>query len=89
MEMKNMIQIRAEKLADICLDEGEIYHGYENRDLVNATLIFSHFFMDTIYRENQNLSLKDQCELAKTSGEALRELINISTGLDMHKLVKE
>ena len=86
---KKLIQKKAEELANICLEDGNDYHGYNDHDLVNATLIFSHFLMESVYQGSQHLSFKDQCTLAAYSGKAVRELIIATTGKDMHKLIKE
>ena len=87
--MKEKIQTPAEYLANLCLENGEIYHNYDDQDLLNATLIFSHFLMDVIYTENKkNLPLPKMEELAETTGKAIRELIKVATGKDMHVIVK-
>ena len=82
------IQVSARYLADICLKEAQEYHNYEDKDLMNATLIFQHFFMDMIFKENQDLTQKGLEELSKTAGEAIRELIKSATGKDTHQLAK-
>ena len=86
--MKQKIQINADNLATLCLENGETYHNYSDEDLLNATLIFSHFFMDKIYSENQHLSKDKKLELAETGGKAIRELIKTSCGKDMHEVTK-
>lgn len=86
---KEKIQTSAGYLADLCLEDHETYHNYNDEGLVNATLVFSHFLMDHIYAKSQHLPLKKQEELAQTVGEAIRELIKASTGKDMHNLVKK
>ncbi len=86
--MKENIQLTVDDLATLCLDSPE-YHGYEDFDLMNAVLVFSHFLMDSVYKNNQHLSLTKQCELAETTGKAVRELILASTGKDTHKLFKK
>lgn len=87
--MRKKLQKKCEYLANLCLEKGEIYHKYDDVDLLNATFIFSHFFMDKIYTENQHLSQKKQEKLAETTGKAIRELIKSATNKDMHKVVKE
>jgi hypothetical protein len=42
--------------------------------------------MDAIYKQNQDLTFKGSCDLAETTGTAIRELILASTGKDMHKI---
>lgn len=87
--MKDQIKTSAEYLANLCLENAEVYHGYDDDDLVNATLIFSHFLMDTLYTENQNKDLETQKEIAELTGKAIRELIKATTGKDMHLLAKK
>ena len=77
------IQTSAESLANICLEQRE-HQGYTDRDLLNASLIFSHFLLDVIWRTNLDLPQEKKLSLAKTTGEAIRELIKASTGKDMH-----
>ncbi len=87
-----MTQIKIEtltkNLAEQCLENAETYHKYTDEDLINATLIFSHFLMDMIYTQNKYLSQNEKEDLAKTTGKAIRELIIASCGKDMHLLVK-
>jgi len=87
-EYKIKIQKLANSLADECLLNAENFHGYSDDDLLNATLIFSHFLMDVLFRENQHIDFNKQCDLATTTGKAIRELIKASTGKDMHKVAK-
>lgn len=86
--MKHTISYQAEELANLCLLSSEKYHEYSDEDLVNASLIFTHIFMDHIYSSNQHLDPGSLMELAETSGKALRELIGVATGKDMHELVR-
>lgn len=83
--MKENIQMTAEDLANLCLGADE-YHGYTDEDLVNATLIFLHIFIDVLYGTLNGMTLKEQCEKAQEAGEKLRNLILETTGKDMHKL---
>jgi hypothetical protein len=87
--MKEQIQEKTLRLANLCLENSEKYHGYTDKDLENATLIFSHFLMEVVFRENQHLTLQKQMELAETTGKAIRQLIIASCGKDMHKIVKQ
>jgi hypothetical protein len=87
--MKEQIQTSAEYLANLCLENAEQYHNYTDKDLENATLIFSHFFMDVIYTTNCHaITFEKQLEIAETTGKAIRELILSATGKDMHEIVK-
>ena len=83
------IQLKANELANLCLEEAEIHHGYSDYDLFNASLIFSHFLINVIYTENRHLSQEKQLELAETTGKAIRSLIQASTGKDTHEIVKK
>lgn len=85
---KEIIQKFAERLANMCLKDSSNYNNYSDKDLENATLIFSHFLLDVIWTENQHLSLEKQMELAKTTGKAIYELIKASCGKDMKEIVK-
>jgi len=85
--MKDQIQTSAEYLADLCLAQEE-YQVYTDRDLFNATLIFSHFLIDVIWSTNLDLPQEKKLSLAETTGEAIRELIKSSTGKDMHDVAK-
>ena len=85
--MKEQIQTSTEYLANLCLENGDKHHNYNDTDLLNSTLIFSHFLMDVIYTENKkNLSFPKMEELAETTGKAIRELIKVATGKDMHNI---
>lgn len=85
--MKIQIQKQADKLADLCL--AEIKHNrYTDGDLMNATIIFSHILMDRIYTENQHLPIDKMADMAITTGKAIRELIKVTTGKDMHIIAK-
>jgi ATP-dependent RNA circularization protein (DNA/RNA ligase family) len=86
--MKEQLQKGAKYLADLCLEFSQTYHGYTDKDLQNATLIFSHFLFDVIFRENQHLPLGKKMELAETTGKAIRELIKTTCDKDMHEIVK-
>ncbi len=86
---KKQIQVSAEKLANTCLENAEVHHGYSDCDLLNAVLIFSHFLLDVFYTENQHISKKKEEDLAETIGRSIRELVRVSTGKDTHVLLKD
>ena len=86
-ETKEKMTMTAEWLANSSL-EIEEFNNYSNDDLENATLIFTHFLIDVIWRENQNLTQEKKEELAETTGEAIYQLILASTGLDMIEVLK-
>jgi hypothetical protein len=85
--MKEEITTSAEYLAMRCLENQE-YKNYSDKDLENATIIFSNFLIDMIWTTSKDLPQSKKEELAKTTGEAIRELILASTGKDMHEIVK-
>lgn len=86
--MENTIENLLECLVDACLDNADEYQGYTDKELVGATMVFSHFLLDATFKENKKLSEEDMLELADTTGKAIREIILSTTGKDMHELVK-
>jgi hypothetical protein len=86
--MKETIQSTAEYLATMCLGNYGTYHNYGDKDLMNATLIFTHFLLDISYGQNKHLSKEKQMELGETIGAALREFIKVSCDKDMHVIAK-
>lgn len=84
---KQELQTALDHLADLCL-ENEGPHFYENKDLVNATLVFTHFLMDHIWQANVDMTNEGREKVALRTGEAIRELIKASTDKDMHELIK-
>lgn len=85
--MKETIQTSAEYLSNLCLEE-DTHQAYTDKDLENATIIFSHILFDVVYSENKGISKEGMSELAETPGKAIRELIRASTGKDMWDIVK-
>jgi len=85
---KKHISLLLKNLSKCCLENSEDYHRYEDKDLENATLIFSHVLMDVIFSENKHLNEEKINELAVEVGSHVRELIRWSTGKDMHEIVK-
>ncbi len=77
------ITLLAHGLANLCLEEGNQHHSYNDEDLLNATLIFTHFIMDLMYTKHMSLPLEKQMILAEETGNAVRELIKKATGKDM------
>lgn len=88
-DIKETRQKSAEYLANTCLLNAEEYHNYSNKDLGNASIIFTHFLIDKIWEKNQELPQGKREELAEKTGKAIRQLIQETTGLDMHDIVKE
>ena len=87
--MKEKIQTSLEYLANLTLEDHENHREYTDKDLVNATQIFSGVLMDVIYTNAQHLSRGKQLELAENAGTAIRELIRATTDKDMHQVIKE
>jgi hypothetical protein len=87
--MKENIQVGAEYLANLCLEQEQKFQDYSDKDLENATIIFSHILIDIIWRTNQDMFQEGRGKLAEATGMAIRELIRSSTGLDMHEVVKK
>jgi hypothetical protein len=86
---KRQIQTRANALADKCLIYGGVHYQYDDKDLINASLIFSHILLDVMYTERTpHMTQEGMEEMATLTGCAIRELIMASTGKDMHELVK-
>ena len=85
-----MIQKQLEELSNLCLMEGENYHGYNDEDLINATIVFMHFFIEKMYEyQKPKLNQKQLEELATEAGKNLRQTILLFTNKDMHDIVKE
>ena len=87
--IKKQMQTFVEYLCNLCLENAETYHNYDDTDLFNATEVFMHFLMDKIYSENQKLPQEEMEKLATTVGKSVRELIKAATGKDMHEVVKK
>lgn len=83
------IQKKTEELANLCLDNGSTFNSYTDEDFFNSTLIFSHFLMDMVFKEKQNLPFQDLCGIAEKSGSELRKLILEVTGKDTWKLASQ
>lgn len=86
--MKKQIQKKAISLANICLSNGEKFHEYTDDDLMNATLIFSHFLMDKIFDKNKYASRSSHIEIASSAGRDLRNIIIKYAGKDMHEIAE-
>jgi len=81
------IQTSIENLSNLCAESRDVYFKYTDKDLFNATYIFTHIFLAKMYDYHKNnLSQKYLKEIAKESGEAIRQLILTFTGKDMHKI---
>lgn len=88
MKEKETLQTSVEYLANLCLGNDGIYHGYTDEEFLNSTLIFSYFLFDKMWTKNQHLSSDKIEELSITTGEAIRELIKSCTNKDMHEVTK-
>mgnify|MGYP001595566310 CR=1 FL=1 len=88
-EVKENLQTSAEYLSNLCLENSGKYYDFTDRDLFNACEVFSFFLIDTIWKENNEKLTKEKMrELATTAGEAIRELVKMTTDKDIHELVK-
>jgi hypothetical protein len=83
----NKIQRLTEELFNMCLDETEYNPKYTERDMFNATLIFEHFLIRALYKANIKLPHAELEELAKTTGEAIHELVISTTDIDLKKVL--
>ena len=88
-EQAEQIKVSVGHLANRCLMNAQTYHGYSEKNLLDANLIFSHFLMDFIWSENQHLSMKKRKELVKNTGGAIRALILSCCGMDLYVLAKK
>ena len=84
---KDAISTSLDYLTDLCLHNDKPQE-FTDRDLFNASLVFSHILIDTIWHTNQHLPQEKREELAETTGKAIRELIKVSTGKDMRLIAK-
>jgi hypothetical protein len=88
MKPPTKIQRLAEELANMCLDETEYNPKYTERDMFNATEIFSHLLSNEIFRKNIAKLPPDKLEdLAITTGKAIHELVISTTDIDLKKVL--
>lgn len=82
------IQKMTDSLAQECLKQAEIFRDdYTEEDLFNASLVFSHFLINTIYKKHAKRLPQRALELlAKEAGSALHSLVLASTGVDLKKV---
>ncbi len=86
--MSTKITKRLDTLVDMCLSE-DTYQEYNDTDLMNATIVFSHILLDVIYAKNcDKLSFEDMATLAETAGKAIRELVSMTTDKDLHDIIR-
>ena len=97
--MLKIIKMRAYKqeleiIANDLLDQNAKAIGnenkphYTNRQFMNAIIIFQTALMDKMW-DNQDydkMEVDNRFKMANNCGEALRQLIHTSTGLDTHKI---
>lgn len=83
----NTLSKQLSDLAMECLAESE-YQKYGDGELMDATEVFMHILMDHIWTENKTLPPEKIEELAFTTSLAVRELIKVSTGKDMHAVAR-
>jgi len=82
------IQRLTEELANLCLKETSFNPKYTERDLLNATFIFSHFLNNEIFSKHIAKLPPDKLEeLALTTGKAIHELVISTTDIDLKKVL--
>ena len=86
---KKQFKTQVNKLVTICLERSDTYQVYDDEDLMNASLIFTHIFGDVLFTENQHLCFEDRCKVATLAGEAFREFIKVSIGKDMAEVARK
>jgi len=88
--MQSKIQKKVDELANLCLEEHQIHHGYKDQDLFNASLVFIHFFADKMYSHHVDKITNKQMEkLAEEAGKSIRKTIKLFCGVDMHEVAKQ
>lgn len=80
---------KLDKLVNECLQLPQELQNYNEQDLLNATLIFSHVFTDLSYQNYRKLNFTQfqSVKLAEESGKNIRQTILLATGIDMHKVL--
>ena len=84
---KDCISTSLDYLCDLCLEDDKPQE-FTDRDLFNASFIFSHVLIDAIWHTNKDLSQEKKEELAETAGKMIHELIRSTTDKDMHEITK-
>jgi hypothetical protein len=87
--LKPQIQKSADVLANLCIENTETHNNYTDEDLLNATMIFSHFLFDAICTAKKDVSSEERCKIVYEAGNAIREIIKSSTGKDTVELTKK
>ena len=66
------------------------HHKWDDKALVDATLILMEVFMCKMYDKHKDkLTQKQMEELAHEAGASMRQTIKLFTGIDMHDAVNE
>lgn len=89
-----MIKLLQEGLEaqSICvLHTAEERKNYTNKDLLNASIIFSDVLFNKVYEliEIENIEEEPSMAMAEQCGHELRMLIKKYTNIDMHDIAKE
>ena len=87
--MKDLLIESLDHLSTLCLTDSDTYRDYSDKELVNATVVFSHFLFGEVYKKNLGMDQAAHMAKAEESGRDIRDLIQKLTGKDMHILVKQ
>jgi hypothetical protein len=82
--MKKKLEIIATEILNNIDDKP----NYNNRDFMNALIIFQSALMDKMY-DNQDydkMNVSERYKMAESCGNQLHKLIHTFTGLDTHEL---
>lgn len=77
------------ELSMACLEENE-HQNYTDDEIMDATVVFSHFIMDRIYSNNSGtLPPEELMKIVHESGKAVRDLLIAVVGIDPHDAMKK
>ena len=64
--------------------------NYSNKDLFNATFVFSRLIMSKMFKlqESEEIHIDDRLSMANAFGSQLRTMIHTYTGIDMHEVAE-
>ena len=84
------MQNKIKDLAMECL-ETEGIQNYTPQDLLNASLVFTHFFTELSFRHLIKLPITKEGreELAKEFGQNIHQTVKLATGVDLHEEAKK
>lgn len=91
MQSKVLSQL-TDSMIDREIDEERkgINPNYSNKDLFNATFIFSRLIMSKMFnlQESEEIHIDDRLSMANAFGSQLRSIIHTYTGIDMHEVAE-